>query len=614
MEAALRYADDGWQVFPLHGIENGKCTCGVKCSSPGKHPRVNWSSEATDDFGKVTEWWKKWPDANIGVATGKRSGIYVIDIDNKGSIDLGGGTLIGSGDHSLKQKQAEIGKLPDTRSSTTGSGGTHLVFAYPSNQDAIAGGMGNRGGLLSSVDTRGDGGYIVAPPSMHQSGNRYRWNDPDQPLAEPSQAWLSFIATATGGDRSSLQPTSDFVLHAGEGRHEWLFRVGANLRGQHGLDYVPLYGALMAYNSHHCRPPISPQDIEHIVQNCMKYEAGTDGVMTLDTAVPQLLEGDDLAELLFDFMQDEPAPFKNLVHSLLHSGEAMILGGPPNVGKTWAMMDMMLGVASGGYFANHFSCSQAPVLFIDEEGSRRGDWERFDMLLAGREETSASGIPLYAKIDAGVRLDTERGHAQLARLIERYRPGAVFLDSLVRVHGGQESDNRSMADFFRVIKRLQVNYDCAFIFTHHIRKPGKDAQEDPMWMLRGASDIQGYPDSILIFLPGADSSEVKVMHTKMRNAEKLRSFRIHMKIDDMSGTAALAYYEEGDEQVDTGNDTRDAIMAILVSGKVKMTTDAIAAAAGVGRKTVIDHCQVLAGAGLITTMKDMEGVWWHQAI
>jgi hypothetical protein len=612
MEAALRYADDGWQVFPLHGIENGKCTCGVKCSSPGKHPRVNWSTEATDDFGKVTEWWKRWPNANVGVATGMRSGIYVIDVDNKDSVDLGGGTLIGSGDHSLKLKQAEIGKLPDTRSSTTGSGGTHLVFAYPSDQDAIAGGMGNRGGLLFSVDTRGDGGYIVAPPSMHQSGNRYRWNDPDQPLSLPPKTWLDFIATASGGDKSPLTPSTDFVIQAGEGRHEWLFRVGANLRGQHGLDYVPLYGALMAYNSHHCRPPISPQDIEHIVQNCMKYEAGTDGV--LGASVPRLLEGDDLAELLFDFMQDEPAPFKELVNSLLHSGEAMIIGGPPNVGKTWVVMDMMLGIAQGGYFANHFSCSAAPVLFIDEEGSRRGDWERFNMLLGGRGDMSSSGIPLYAKIDAGVRLDTERGHTQLGRLIERYKPGAVFLDSLVRVHGGQESDNRAMADFFRLVKRLQVNYECAFIFTHHIRKPGKDAQEDPLWILRGASDIQGYPDSILIIMPGENSSEVKVIHTKMRNAEKQRNFRLHLKIDDVAGTAAIAHYEDDGDPVDTGNAARDEIMAILVSGKVKMTTMDIAMATGLSQRTVIDHCQVLAGAGLITTMKDMEGVWWHQTI
>lgn len=609
MEAALRYADDGWQVFPLHGIENGKCTCGVKCSSPGKHPRVNWSEAATDDFGVITEWWKKWPNANVGVATGKRSGIYVIDVDNKGSIDLGGGTLIGSGDHSLRQKETEIGKLPVTRSSTTGSGGTHLMFSYPDTDGAT---LGNRGGLLPSVDTRGDGGYIVAPPSMHQSGNRYRWNDPDQTMAEPSQSWLAFIANATGGDRSPLTPAEDFTIDAGNGRHEWLFKVGAKLRGQNGLDYVPLYGALMAYNSHHCRPPISPTDIEHIVENCMKYEASV--TMTLDTSEsPELLEGDDLAVLLFDFLQDEPEAFKNLVHGLLHSGEAMILGGPPNVGKTWATMDMMLGISTGGYFANHFSCSQAPVLFIDEEGSRRGDWERFQMLLAGRDDPSSVGIPLYAKIDSGIRLDTPRGHTALARLIERYRPGVVVMDSLVRVHGGNESDNRAMANFFGVVKKLQTTYDLSVVFTHHIRKPAKDSQEDPMWMLRGASDIQGYPDSILIFMPGVDSSEVKVIHTKMRNSEKLKTFHLHLKIEDDQKRAAIAYFEKEDETVE--NQSRNAIMAFFrATPGIQHTAEDIAGHTGLSVRTIIEHLQVLKAAQMVNSYKDTEGKWWHHSL
>jgi hypothetical protein len=606
-EAALRYADDGWHIFPVHGIENGKCTCGIKCSSPGKHPRVNWSEAATDEQEIINQWWTKWPTSNIGVATGKRSGIYVIDVDNKGSIDLGGGTLIGSGDHSLRKQQEEIGNLPDTRSSTTGSGGTHLIFEYPIEESLTL--LGNRGGLLSSVDTRGDGGYIVAPPSLHQSGNRYRWNDPDSSIECLPSQWITFIQKSSGGGLSTLSPGEEFTLREGEGRHEWLFRMGSRLRGVNGLEYVPLYGALMAYNNHHMVPPVSPSDIEHIVQSCMKYDPEIE--LKLDTSdAPLLHEGDDLAEILFDFLSEEPTPFVPLVSKLLHSGEAMILGGPPNVGKTWAVMDMMLGIAEGGYFANYFSCTSSPVLFIDEEGSRRGDWERFQMLLAGRGEKSSSGIPLYSKIDAGVRLDTERGHTQLARLIERYKPGAVFLDSLVRVHGGNESDNRSMADFFRVIKRLMTTYETSFIFTHHIRKPSKDSQEDPMWMLRGASDIQGFPDSIAIFLPGNDNSEVKVIHTKMRNAEKLKTFNIGLRIEDDIGRASLSYFEP--ESQDIENATRNAIRAMMLNSDGNpVTTEEIAGGTGFSLKTVVDHLKVLAATGEIQSQKE-GGTWWHQ--
>lgn len=612
-EAALRYADDGWKVFPLHGIEAGKCTCGVKCSSPGKHPRVAWSDAATDDPDVIRKWWDKWPNSNVGVATGSRSGIYVIDVDNKESVDLGAGTLIGAGDHSLRQKQQEIGNLPDTRSSTTGSGGTHLIFTYTTqNGEPPEGLMPNRGGLLYSVDTRGDGGYIVAPPSMHQSGNRYRWNDEDLTIKSLPSSWLKFLNTSSDGGLQTLSVTEDFILRAGEGRHEWMFRMGSKLRGQHGLDRTPLFGALMAYNNQHCRPPLSPEDIEHITINCLKYEAGIP--LKLDDSpeptLPTLEEGADLAEILFDFLSEEPAAFIPLVSKLLHSGEAMILGGPPNVGKTWAVMDMMLGIAEGGYFANHFSCTKAPVLFIDEEGSRRGDWERFQMLLSGRDDKSASGIPLYAKIDSGIRLDTTAGHAQLSRLIERYKPGAVFLDSLVRVHGGDESNNRQMAEFFRVVKKLMTTYQTSFVFTHHIRKPGKDSQEDPMWMLRGASDIQGFPDSIAIFLPGSDASDVKVVHTKMRNAEKLQSFHLNLRIEDDLGRAVIGYSEADPEQE---NMTRQKISSILRSGGLPVTSEQIAAATGLSLKTVSDHMKVLAAIGEVESRKE-GGIWWHQTV
>jgi hypothetical protein len=356
--------------------------------------------------------------------------------------------------------------------------------------------------------------------------------------------------------------------------------------------------------------------VEHIVDSVMKFPSELDiGLDTRDGSTETSLdEGDDLAVLLIDFLNEEPEPFVPLISRLLHRGEAMILGGPPNVGKTWITMDMMLGIATGGYFANHFACEAAPVLFIDEEGSRRGDWERFQMLLSGREGTaSAAGIPIYTKIDAGVRLDTERGHAQLSRLIERYKPGAVFLDSLVRVHGGNESDNRQMANFFRVIKQLQTNYNTAFIFTHHIRKPSKDSQEDPLWMLRGASDIQGYPDGILIFMPGDDASDVKVIHTKMRNAEKLRTFNLHLKIEDDRETAAIAYYEKEDG-ADDDSARSQVLHALIAYGGEPVNAETIAADTGLSMRTVLEHIRVLAAVGNIVSQKDMEGKWWHRSL
>lgn len=83
VRAALAYAHRGWRVFPLHGVANGACTCKRHdCSSPDKHPLVRHGLyEGTTDRNKIESWWRHWPQANIGVATGPDSALLVIDVD-----------------------------------------------------------------------------------------------------------------------------------------------------------------------------------------------------------------------------------------------------------------------------------------------------------------------------------------------------------------------------------------------------------------------------------------------------------------------------------------------------------------------------------------------------
>jgi hypothetical protein len=614
LESALKYADSGWYVFPLHGIENGRCTCGVQCGSPGKHPRTAQGfKDASTSAETITRWWTRWPNSNVGVATGAVSGLYVLDLDNKRSVELGPGSLIGEGEHSLRVKAQSIGVVPETLTSLTGSGGMHLVFAYPSSTTpaTVNGGFGNRSGILPSVDTRGDGGYIVAPPSLHQSGQRYRWLDPGIELANLPESWTNFLSQNLSGDSKPTLTLSDGEkIREGEGRHEWLFRQGSKLRGQHGLDYVPLFGALQAYNNRHLDPPLEPREVEHIVISCMKFDVGMPPLALDTSGIPELMEGEDLATPFTDFMAEEPPEFKSLVAKLLHGGETMIWGGQPNVGKTWVIMDMMLGISSGTTFASHFHCEPTKVMFIDEEGSRRGDWQRFQMLLSGRA-ASAADFPIYTKIGAGIKLDSERGITAISRLIERYRPGALFLDSLVRMHGGDESNNRVMASFFETAKKLMDNYGVSLIFTHHIRKPGKDVKEDPMWMLRGAGDIQGFPDSVAICLPGEDPSEVEVIHTKMRNGEKHAAFNIRLVIDENDGTARLGYLTPDPNAKQ--NKHRDDILSLLresPDGK-PLTTEQVAAWTGLSDRTVTSHLRVLEATDAIRSVREA-GKFYHQ--
>ena len=125
LHAALNYGRLGWHVIPLFGLSpNGACHCndGPNCKHPGKHPPLKeWQNKATTDESIITHWFgSQFRRANIGIATGRGSGIVVLDIDPRNG-----------GSESLDNLQDELGKLPDTVTQLSGGGGEHRVFLYP---------------------------------------------------------------------------------------------------------------------------------------------------------------------------------------------------------------------------------------------------------------------------------------------------------------------------------------------------------------------------------------------------------------------------------------------------------------------------------------------------
>ncbi|MFN3652582.1 MAG: phage/plasmid primase, P4 family [Armatimonadota bacterium] len=181
LEAALSYAQRGWLVFPLHTPEGDGCSCeNPECDRIGKHPRTKHGlKDATTDPRILKRWWElQWPDANIGIVTGSGSGLVVIDVDP----DHGGS------DSWYEAQREHQGCSVDTVEAITGSGGTHVLFRHPGGIR-----IGNRQEWLPGVDVRGDGGYIVAAPSLHASGACYEWEascHPDDVSPAPLPEWL----------------------------------------------------------------------------------------------------------------------------------------------------------------------------------------------------------------------------------------------------------------------------------------------------------------------------------------------------------------------------------------------------------------------------------------
>jgi putative DNA primase/helicase len=88
LECALHFAGRKWHVFPLHSVRDGRCSCGHDCGkNAGKHPRLKGGFKvATTDAAQIEAWWRKWPDANIGIATGAISGVVVVDVDGPAAL------------------------------------------------------------------------------------------------------------------------------------------------------------------------------------------------------------------------------------------------------------------------------------------------------------------------------------------------------------------------------------------------------------------------------------------------------------------------------------------------------------------------------------------------
>lgn len=243
LEHALAYVTAlGWRVFPVHSIlPDGTCDCsppGQDCRRPrdaGKHPRTrNGLLDASDDEARVRAWWKEWPTANVGLRTGADAGapgFWVLDVDPKNG-----------GLESLAAVEAEHGPIPAGARVVTGGGGWHYYFHLDGGES-----IPTRIGLRPGLDVRGDGGYVVAPPSLHAAGRPYAWELGCTPAYAPrAPEWLLALVrakrAAPSGGGEFAHPTGEAVdpelledLQAAlpwipaDDRDQWL-RVGMALK------------------------------------------------------------------------------------------------------------------------------------------------------------------------------------------------------------------------------------------------------------------------------------------------------------------------------------------------------------------------------------------------
>jgi len=302
LKAALRYARYGWHVLPVHSLRNGLCSCGNEdCQSPGKHPRTKHGvKDATAKHSTIREWWAKWPSANVGIATGKHSRLVVLDIDPRHD-----------GASSFTKLTSTEGSCPGFPAVSTGGGGRHIFFEYPS----VA--VKSRAGIVKGIDVRADGGYVVAPPSRHVSGKRYRWVDSERhPIRHPATLpiWLlQLMASAppqeVSGDHGKIP----------SGQRNALLTSLAGAMRRRGASEETLVAALLEENQQRCDTPLPDNEVRKIAASVSKYPPAeeTQDQKRKDSFMRALLpEG---AKLFHNREKDAFAAFKVGDHSETHN-------------------------------------------------------------------------------------------------------------------------------------------------------------------------------------------------------------------------------------------------------------------------------------------------------
>lgn len=499
LEAALGYAARGWPVLPLHGWTGASCTCGqADCSSPAKHPRTKHGlKDATTDTRAVRSWWGRWPEANVGLRTGDAFDVLDVDGDD--------------GFTAVAAAEAEHGALHAGPTSLTGGGGAHRLY--------VPTGAGNRAGLLDHVDWRGRDGYIVAPPSLHRSGERYAWDGewgPDAALLPPDpwlldllfpppppprpagappprapdrssyarrafDAELGELARAAAGTRNHTLNTCAFnlfqLVEGGELADgdvtSALERVAAGI----GLGQREITSTLRSARAAAAAHPRTAPALRVVGATAPAAAPALTPPSTdddLGDLEPTTWEPVDLAKVLAALAEgtstnEPPALYPRTDDvRLLYAAKMHAFNGEPESGKSWAAQHAAVHTIDEGHHVTYID-------FEDDQDSVVGR-----LLALGAKPGDV--LARFTYIRPSRPLSTEAVHV-LRGLFAHRRPALVILDGLTEamaIDGLDPLDNVDVAKFFTRLPRRLARLGAAVIIVDHVTK---DTEKRGRWAI-----------------------------------------------------------------------------------------------------------------------------------
>ena len=581
LDAALSYAAQGWHVFPLHTPHDGKCSCRkAECEDQGKHPRTTHGhNDATTDEPTIREWWSRWPEANIGIATGARSGVAVLDIDPAHG-----------GADSLRALLAHTGDtLPETLTCETGGGGTHYWFAPTGPVQTSAGKLGD------GIDVRGDGGYVVAAPSLHASGDYYRWAEGRSPDKAGLTAWPSWLTSVTP-EREKRDPV-DGAIPAGKRNQTLASLAGSMQRKQ--FSFEAICAALHAENTARCSPPLDPAEVDSIAESIARYASSID----LSSVMGDSSTNESLAFIsAFDFCTSVSGEVPWLVTPWVAKGAITELAGKVKAsGKTTLLLAMCRAVVDGSEFLGE-ATKKCPVVYLTEQAGTsfrqallRAELDsRDDFFLLPWSECKGRAWPDV------VRQATAYAHEQGA--------GLIVVDTLPQFAGFEGDGENSSGAALVAMRPLQqaAAEGLAVVVVRHERKSGGEPGDSG----RGSTAFAGAVDIVVTLRRTEGSGEnIRVLRALSRFDETPPEFSIELR-DGM-------YYPLGATAAPHAAKAREALLSMLPLQPPGLTVDEVARTAGVSRSTLYDAINELESEGLVRLTgsgKKGDPKRWHRVI
>lgn len=450
MENALHYASLGIPVFPLYEpVETGVCSCshGASDTLPngdkhpkGKHPRtMRGLSDATTDVEQIKKWWTQWPTANIGGRTG--DGIGVVDLD--GPAGIASGRRMG---------------LNSPVKTITGRG-EQLWYRVPEGQKLVT---RRAEKIAEGVDTRGTGGYVVLPPSLHPNGKRYCWAG--SPI---SRGLLPLLPTQFIEQNKPLPGLikrneagwiADAIKEMQNGHvHNTLIRVLGKFR-IHNFSQEDTYSLLYPHAL------VAGQPFEglraKIAEIWERYPA--DSVLSATTSKPETLD---------TFLQDMETPEWISKPFIAKKSLGFVVGLPETL-KTWLCIDLAVESARDtGLWLGLFPVTNCRVLFVDQERWKGETQRRFRSVLAakGLNEKDLNGR-LFIQSGTTIRMNLDQSFQAFRTSLLELRPDLVVVDSFATFHTSAENDRSEIQKVLERIKELRNEIGCTFLFINHESK------------------------------------------------------------------------------------------------------------------------------------------------